>query len=341
MPARDGKRGHAAPKRQAEAVEKVLPGKEVHPRIPVSKLISAFPGLEIKVLAGSDGLGREIGSPRIQKPGLALVGAFEYVHPERVQVLGNTELAYLKERSPRQRLKIAREIFERDICCLLLTKNMDPPREFLRAAEETQTPLLRTPRMTSFIFKQLGDGLADLIAPFATTHGVLVDVYGVGLLIIGRGSIGKSECALDLVVRGHRLVSDDLVEIRRRGDVLTGSAPELLRHHMELRGVGIINIKDLFGVVATRVEKDVDLVVELESWDEERPYDRLGLSDQTISVLGLPVPYLLLPVAPGRNITILLEVAVRNLMLKRKGVHSAKDFAKKLNSLLGTESDES
>jgi HPr kinase/phosphorylase len=319
---------------------KALSGQEIHPRMSVKQFLRTFESLELKVLAGAGGLHREIESPRIQKQGLALAGVHDYVHPERIQILGSTEISYLCRESPGERREVLDPIFEKGVCCFVVTKNLEPPPEMLELAESTNTPLLQTRQTSSLVINEITDVLLSALAPLLTVHGVLVDVYGVGLLLIGEGSIGKSESALDLIVRGHRLVSDDVVEIRRRGDVLTGSAPELLRYHMELRGLGIINIKDLFGVVATRARKDVDLVVELEHWKEDGKYDRLGLDEQTISILGVPVPYLLMPVALGRNITILLEVAVRNLLLKRKGIFTARTFAQRLQEALEAEPDE-
>ncbi len=319
---------------------KTLAGQEIHPRMSVHQFVDLFSSLRISVTAGRGGLDREIESPRIQKPGLALAGVHEYIHPERIQILGETEISYLNRWSGEDRLKILQPIFERGICCFLLTKGLPPPEELVTLAEGTDTPLLTSTEKSSLVINQVTDVLMSALAPVLSVHGVLVDVYGVGLLIIGRGSIGKSESALDLIVRGHRLVSDDVVEIRRQADHLTGTAPELLRYHMELRGLGIINIKELFGVVATRSQVEVELVVELEHWRESGNYDRLGLDELTISILGLPVPYLLMPVAPGRNITILLEVAVRNLLLKRKGVHSAKDFTRRLQQMLEANVDE-
>jgi|YelNatPaOPRAMG01_1025707.scaffolds.fasta_scaffold04530_5 HPr kinase/phosphorylase len=319
---------------------KTLAGQEIYPRMSVHQFVDLFSSLHIEVLAGRSGLDREIESPRIQKPGLALAGVHEYIHPERIQILGETEISYLNRWSGEERLKILQPIFERGICCFLLTKGLPPPEELARLAEDTGTPLLTSTEKSSLVINQVTDVLMSALAPVLSVHGVLVDVYGVGLLIIGRGSIGKSESALDLIVRGHRLVSDDVVEIRRQADHLTGTAPELLRYHMELRGLGIINIKELFGVVATRSRVEVELVVELEHWQENGNYDRLGLDELTISILGLPVPYLLMPVAPGRNITILLEVAVRNLLLKRKGIHSAKDFTRRLQQMLEANVDE-
>jgi HPr kinase/phosphorylase len=314
--------------------QKRLSGKAVLPTMSVERFLREFSSLEITLLAGKEGLSNQISSPRIQKEGLPLAGVLDYIHTERIQVLGSTEINYLATKSPWERHALLKPIFEKNVCCFLITKGLDPPPEVIQVADTTGTPLLKTPHVSSSAINEITDGLMSLLAPTISTHGVLLDVYGVGLLIIGHGSIGKSECALDLIVRGHRLVSDDMVEIRKRGESLLGTAPELLRYHMELRGVGIINIKDLFGVVATTQEKEVELVVELEGWREDQSYDRLGLDDQFIKILSVPVPYLLLPVAPGRNISILLEVAVRNLMLKRKGIHSAREFASRLESLL-------
>jgi HPr kinase/phosphorylase len=319
---------------------KTLPGQEIQPRMSVLQFVETFSALDLSLLAGEKGLDRLIESPRIQKLGLALAGVHEHIHSGRVQILGNTEISYLSRQSPDARRKNLAPILEKHLACIVLTKNLTPPPELLELAIETDTPLISSTKTSSLVINEITDLLLSALAPCLTVHGVLVDVYGVGLLLVGQGSIGKSETALDLIVRGHRLVGDDVVEIRRRGENLTGTPPELLRYHMELRGLGIINIKDLFGVVATRARMDIDLVVELEHWKEEGIYDRLGLDEQTISILGLPVPYLLMPLAIGRNITILLEVAVRNLLLKRKGIFTAQTFAQRLQEVLEVDSDE-
>jgi HPr kinase/phosphorylase len=313
---------------------KSLSGQEVHPRISVRQFMEAFADLGLSVAAGSEGLGRVIASPRIQKPGLALAGVHEFIHDERIQILGSTEISYLRLHNAETRRKILRPIFDKGVSCFLVTKGLEAPPELLALGDETATPVLVSMEASSTVIATVTDGLTSALAPVLSVHGVLVDVYGIGLLIIGEGSIGKSESALDLIVRGHRLVSDDVVEIRRRGDILTGCPPELLRYHMELRGLGILNIKDLFGVVATRDRKDVELVVELEAWREDREYDRLGLDERTIGILGVPVPYVLMPVAPGRNVAIIMEVAVRNLLLKRKGIHTARTFAQRLQEIM-------
>ncbi len=319
---------------------KTLAGQEIHPRMSVRRFVETFSTLDLTLLAGDKGLDREIESPRIQKLGLALAGVHEHIHSGRVQILGNTEISYLARQNHEDRLKNLAPIFAKGLVCVLLTKGLTPIPELVDLAQETGTPLLRSSKTSSLVINEITDVLLSTLAPTLAVHGVLVDVYGVGLLLIGKGSIGKSETALDLIVRGHRLVSDDVVEIRRRGDGLTGTPPELLRYHMELRGLGIINIKDLFGVVATRARMDIDLVVEMEHWQEEGVYDRLGLDEQTISILGISVPYLLMPLAIGRNVTILLEVAVRNLLLKRKGIFTARTFAQRLQEVLEVDSDE-
>ena len=319
---------------------KTLTGQEIHPRISVRNFLETFQQLNLRLWAGEKGMDRLIENPRIQKPGLALAGIHEYIHPYRVQILGNTEISFINRQAPTKRVETLRPLFEKRVCCFIVTKGIEPPPELVAVAEETETPLLSTPERSSVTINTITDVLHSALAAVLTVHGVLVDVYGVGLLLVGRGSIGKSESALDLIVRGHRLVSDDVVEIRRRGEILTGAAPEMLRYHMELRGLGIINIKDLFGVGATRPQKDLDLVVELEHWKEDGAYDRLGLDDQSISILGIPVPYLLMPVGAGRNVTILLEVAVRNLLLKRQGIHTAREFAQHLQDTLEPKRDD-
>ncbi len=304
------------------------------------QFLDRFAGLELELLAGRDGLDREIASPRIQKPGLALAGDPEYIHPDRIQILGATEINYLSRHGGEAQRKALEAVLCKGVCLFLITKGLSPTAELLQVADATRTPLIRSPKTSSFVINVITDTLLDVMAPRITVHGSFLDVFGVGLLLVGESSVGKSESALDLVVRGHRLVSDDLVEIRRRGDGLVGRAPEMLQYHMELRGVGIVNINDLFGVVATQLQKEVDLVVELELWREGRSYDRLGVEEQQISILGAHRPYLVLPVAPARNITILLEVAVRNLLLKREGVHSARAFAERHQGRLARRDDE-
>ena len=283
--------------------------------------------LQLRLLAGKRGLQREITVPRIQKPGLALMGDIEYLRSGRVQILGASEIGYLERISPSERSRALHKICSYGVACFVITKGLEPPSELVEQANRFDIALLQTPLVSSVCIDKVTDFLDNWLAPRTTLHGDLMDVYGVGVLIIGDSGIGKSECALDLIVRGHRLVADDMIEIRRRaGNILLGSGPELIRHQMELRGLGLINVKDLFGVASIRYQKRVDLMVLMERWKEEKEYDRLGIEDEQYEVLGIKIPLVRMPVAPGRNISILIEVAARNHLLKLKGYHAARDF---------------
>jgi len=286
--------------------------------------------LDLVVIAGAEGLDTRIHRPRIQKPGLALAGFLEYVHPGRIQILGRSEFNFLEERAPGERARIVSQLCRQGISCLLLTNGHVPHPEMLAEAESQRVPLLTTARPTSEVIDVLTRLLAERLAPRTVQHGVLMDVYGVGVFLLGDSGIGKSECALELVSRGHRLVSDDVVEIKRVGDQLIGTGPELTRYHMELRGLGIINVKDLFGVAAVRQTKFVDQVIRLDPWKPGKSYDLLGLDDQRCEILGMELPYLELPVGPGRNLTVLIEVAARNHLLKRQGFHPARELARRV-----------
>ncbi|MFQ5720444.1 MAG: HPr(Ser) kinase/phosphatase [Acidobacteriota bacterium] len=298
------------------------------PRITVDSLIAGTAeNLAIEVLAGGEGGQRVINQARIQKPGLALAGFVEYLHRGRVQILGNSEITYLKQLDTAPQLAAVNALVDYGVCCFVITKGLRPPDSLLAAADLAGVPLLRTRVVSSAAIYALSQYLEKNLAPSAQRHAVLVDVYGQGVLLLGPSGVGKSECALDLVVRGHRIVSDDIVEIRRLGDVLTGSSPEVTRYHMELRGIGIINVKDLFGVAAVRRSKDIDLVIRLDPWKAGREYERLGIDEQVLEILGVPLPYILMPVAPGRNLSVLVEVAARNHLLKLKGYFPARTLA--------------
>jgi len=283
--------------------------------------------LQLRLIAGKRGLKREITVPRIQKPGLALLGDIEYLRSGRIQILGASEINYLEKLSSTERSRALHKICSYGVACFIVTKELKPPIELVEQTNRFDIALLQTPLVSSVCIDKVTDFLDNRLAPRTNLHGDLMDVYGVGVLIIGESGIGKSECALDLIVRGHRLVADDMIEIKRRaGNILMGSGPELIRHQMELRGLGLISIKDLFGVASIRYEKMVDLVVLLERWDEEQKYDRLGIDEKQYEILGVKVPLIRMPVAPGRNISILIEVAARNQLLKLKGYHAARDF---------------
>jgi len=288
--------------------------------------------LRLTLLAGKQGLSRRISSSRIQKPGLVLAGFTEYLHKERVQVFGNTEMSYLAT-LPRDRAgQVLRKFFGQDVACLVVTKALEVPPEMLAAAEEAGVPLLRTTHLSSTFIESVQTCLEDVLTAQTSMHGVLLDVFGVGILLLGKSGIGKSEIALDLVMRGHRLVADDIVDVRRRTpDSVVGAGSEIIKHHMEIRGLGIINIKDLFGVAAIRDRKMIEIVLELVEWDPSVEYDRLGVEDRKFRILDVEIPMLIVPVRPGRNMTTIVEVAARNHLLKLQGHHSAREFQDRLN----------
>jgi len=299
------------------------------PSISVRELLTdAGETVKLVLLSGGDGLDNLLNRASVQRPGLALTGFLEYIHPGLIQILGRSEVAYLRERPPAERSRILAQLCRQGGSCFVVTSNLEPPAELLAETERQRIPLLRTELHSSAAIECLTRYLEDRLAPRAVVHGVLLDIYGLGVLLFGDSGVGKSECALDLVVRGHRLVSDDVVEIRRRREVLIGTGPELTRYHMELRGLGIINVKELFGVAAVRLSKFVEFVIRLDSWREGKEYDRLGLDEQTHEILGLDLPYVEMPVGPGRNLSVLIEVAARNQLLKRKGFHPARELAR-------------
>jgi HPr kinase/phosphorylase len=306
--------------------------------VTVGALLDSRPatfGLTIELLAGRRGLTRLITSPHVQKTGLALAGFHEYLKPGRVLIFGASEIRYLESLGPVARSTVMRLVLTHDVPGILVTGGMHPPAELVAEADRAAVPLLHTSVMTPTAIAKLNSLLEDTLADRALIHGVLMDVLGLGVLIIGDSGIGKSECALDLIVRNHRLVADDTVEVRRRSEtILIGTCPELTRHHMELRGLGLINVKELFGIASTRSSKRVEMAVRLERWDPGREYERLGLDDDTHEILGLRVPLVRMPVAPGRNIAILVEVAARNQLLRARGGHPARELAERLEATL-------
>jgi HPr kinase/phosphorylase len=306
--------------------------KSTIPSMTVGELLTddAAASLNLVLVSGADGIDNVVDRTRIQKPGLALAGFLEHIHPGRVQVLGKSETSFLAERAPAERSRIVSQLCRQGVTCFVLTTGLDPPTELVDETERHGVPLLRTDLSSATAIERLTRYLEDKLAPQAVVHGVLLDVYGLGVLLIGDSGVGKSECAIDLVVRGHRLVSDDVVEIKQLGDHLVGTGPELTRYHMELRGVGIINVKDLFGVASVRLTKYVEYVIKLDPWKVGKKYDRLGLDDNGYEILGVTLPYVEMPVGPGRNLSVLIEVAARNHLLKLKGYHPARELARKL-----------
>lgn len=307
-------------------------------------------GIEVSLIAGGAGLDRQILHTRIQKSGLALAGHFHGIVPSRPQVLGQTELSYLARLSVDDRHRALKGYFALNLCCVIVTQGKRtfeegasgmgalPVPELLECAEETGTPLLLSSERSSSTITALHALLDDRLAPRVRLHGVLVDVFGVGLLLIGSSGIGKSECALDLVMRGHRMVADDVVNCDYRPPgMVFGQPADLLRHHLEVRGLGILNIKDLFGVTAIRERKRIDVVVRLVEWSKDTEYDRLGLEDRYHVILGTKIRELVIPVRPGRDMASILEVAARNELLKNAGHHAAREFFNNIEGALLSE----
>jgi len=288
--------------------------------------------LQLTLVAGERGLSRILTSPRIQKPGLALTGFTEHLHPHRVQVFGNTEISYLRTLSEDRQHEVLTRLFSEELACVVVTKDLEPPRALVEACEASGLALMKTPLLSSAFIQQVQGFLEEQLTETSSLHGVLMDVFGVGILLLGKSGIGKSEIALDLVMRGHRLVADDIVDVaRRKPGAVYGAGNPVIKHHMEIRGLGIINIKDLFGVSAVREQKKIELVIELHEWDPNQEYDRLGVEDKFLNIIGVNVPLSVVPVRPGRNMATIIEVAARNQLLKHQGHHSAREFAERLN----------
>lgn len=287
--------------------------------------------LSLELLTDERGLSREIPGPDISSPGLVLTGYTERFPAERMQVLGETEVAFLESLDEDRRRAAVEVFFSFNLPVVFITKGQAPPVPLLEAAAERGTPVIRTGLKTADFYSRIKPFLEDRFAPTTTMHGSLADVYGVGLLFVGRSGIGKSETVLDLVERGHRLVADDMVIVSRRGnEVLIGRGHDLQRHHMEIRGVGIIDVRELFGIRAIRQQKRVEVVVQLEVWDENAHYDRTGLDPQFQDILGVSIPKVTVPLVPGKNITVVAEVVAMNHLLKYSGVDSARLFNQRL-----------
>ncbi len=295
--------------------------------------------LRLELRAGKAGAEREVRHARVHRPGLALAGGIRKLDPGRVQLLGLDEVGYLNGLGPSRLEELARRFLDSQPACLVVADSLAAPLALQAEADRAGIPVLASPVAADTLADRLGEFLQERLGLAKNIHGVLVDVLGVGVLILGHSGIGKSECALDLVVRGHRLVGDDVIMLRRRAPAAVhGSCSPIIQHHMEIRGLGIINIKDLYGVSAVRDRKKVELVVELEPWREDAEYDRLGLEDRTYDLLGVAIPSLVIPVGQGRNTSTLVEVAARNLLLKRQGHHSAREFQARLVHVISEES---
>ncbi len=296
--------------------------------------------LDLRCLCGRKGLPRELLSPEINRPGMTLTGFFERFVGERIQLIGRGEFAYI-EAAPKEVLSVQLDkLLDYDIPCFICCYNQEPPQYFKDAVEAAGIPLLITPLDSSALSIRLLRALDGVFAPQRILHGTLVDVEGMGVLIQGESGIGKSETALELLDRGHRLIADDSVLIKcLNGNMVWGyGTSKVMGHHMEIRGLGILDISLVYGLNSVRDSKQVEMVFQLEEWDSSKNYDRLGTSGETIDLLGVNIPLITLPVKPGRNIPIIIEAAVLNQRLKAQGLHSAKEFNRNLIQWMESES---
>ncbi|MDF2722898.1 MAG: hprK [Paenibacillus sp.] len=305
----------------------------------VSDLVRHF---NLEVVTGEEGLGRLIHVADMYRPGLEMAGYFAYHPRERVQILGRTELTFYETLSSEERWERVKELCaSEETPCLIVSRSLPIPEEIIEGASRKHLPILRSSLATTTLVSRITNYLENKLAPTTTIHGVLVEVYGIGLLITGSSGIGKSETALELVKRGHRLIADDAVEILQTPDhVLEGTAPELIRHLLEIRGVGIINVMTLFGAGAIRTSKKIALVIRLETWQQDKEYDRLGLDEELIRIIDTDLPLVTIPVRPGRNLAVIIEVAAMNYRLKRMGYNAALQFTNKLTESISGDFDD-
>ncbi|MDP4153324.1 MAG: HPr(Ser) kinase/phosphatase [Bacillota bacterium] len=293
--------------------------------IELKTLIDEF-SLEV-IYMPENGEKNRIHSADVNRPGLPIAGFLKYCDADRIECLGLAETGYLKDLPSEVRLSRFEELFALKIPALIITRNIEPFPELLDAAKQYEVPILRSAQSTSPLIAGLIGSLHVHLAPRITRHGVLVEVYGEGILLLGESGVGKSETAIELVKRGHRLIADDAVEIKRVSDKsLVGSAPEVIRHFIELRGIGIVDVRRLFGMGAIKISEKIDLVINLEAWDNKKVYDRLGLESQTTNILGIEVPSLVVPVKPGRNLAMIIEVAAMNYRQRMMGYNAAKEL---------------
>ena len=291
--------------------------------------------LRLTSLTGELGFGKEIKDRNIHRPGLALAGYVQLFRFDRVQVCGNTEMHYLEQLDEAKRATALETIFRFDVPCVLVTHSNKVDDLFLKIAREHEVPVFLTPFETTKLVYILSDFLDDQFSPQTVVHGSFVDVYGVGVLLTGRSGIGKSEIALDLVERGHRLVADDVVMITRKGEgILMGAGTDLVKHFMEIRGLGLIDVRSMFGIRAIRFQKRVELVIELMEWRPDEEYTRTGLDDEGINLLDVSLPRVELPIFPGKNVTVICEVIALNYLLKHYGYDAAKEFTKRLETVI-------
>ena len=295
---------------------------------------------DLKLESGEEGIGRHILTSDISRPGLEMAGYFNHYPAERVQLLGKSELSFFNTLSVEEKRSRMNKLCAANTPAIIISHNMEVPQELIEASEKNHVPVLMTKLKTTRFSSMLTNYLESRLAPMTAVHGVLVDIYGIGVLLTGKSGVGKSETALELVKKGHRLVADDCVEIRQESEnMLVGNAPKLIDHMLEIRGIGLINIMTMFGASAVRRNKRISLVIDLELWDAEKTYDRLGLESQTMKVLDTELTKLTIPVRPGRNLAVIIEVAAMNYRLKNLGINSAEEFTQRLESVIQEKSD--
>ena len=303
--------------------------------MPVVRTKDLLDNFNLTLVAGADGIHREILSNDISRPGFEMTGFFEYYPKERIQIIGKTEMNYFKRLSPEEQRDRARRLCTDVTPGIVVSNWLDIPDVLIEAANEAGVPILKSPRTTNRVIVRISNFLGSKYAPTTAVHGVLVDIYGVGVLIMGKSGVGKSETALELVKRGHRLVADDSVEIRQEDyDTLIGNAPPLIEHLLEIRGLGILNVMTLFGAGAVIRDKRISYVIQLELWDDNKQYERLGIEEDSMTIMDVTLPKATIPVRPGRNLAVIIEVAAMNFRLKRMGVNAAVHFSEQLTTMI-------
>ncbi|MDR7073066.1 HPr(Ser) kinase/phosphatase [Fictibacillus barbaricus] len=308
-------------------------------KVHIYELIDKF---QLELVSGEEGIHRTIRTSDISRPGLEMAGYFTYYPAERLQLLGKTELTFTSEMDEKTRMERFEQLCTDETPGIIISRDIEVPKELLKASHKSGVPIMRSKVTTTRLSSRITNFLESKLAPTTAKHGVLVDIYGIGVLITGNSGVGKSETALELVKRGHRLVADDSVEIRQEDEeTLIGSAPELIQHLLEIRGLGIINVMTLFGAGAIRNYKKISIVMNLEIWDSKKVYDRLGLEEETTKIIDTEIPILTIPVRPGRNLAVIIEVAAMNFRLKRMGMNAAQDFSERLTNVIeaGDEDD--
>ncbi|MBM7652089.1 HPr(Ser) kinase/phosphatase [Neobacillus cucumis] len=302
------------------------------PKVRTKDILEKF---QLELISGEEGINRPITMSDISRPGIEMAGYFEFYPAERVQLLGKTELFFFRELPPHERISRMEQLCTDITPAIIVTRGIDVPEELIEASERESVPVLKTNMVTTRFSSRLTNFLESKLAPTTAVHGVLVDIYGIGVLITGKSGVGKSETALELVKRGHRLVADDCVEIRQEDqDTLVGTSPDLIEHLLEIRGLGIINVMTLFGAGAVRSNKRITLVMNLEIWDAKKQYDRLGLDEEKMKIIDTEIPKMTVPVRPGRNLAVIIEVAAMNFRLKRMGVNAAQQFTDRLADVI-------